>query len=212
VEDGAVEPVVSLPFAAVLGVLAAMLGRRFAVIGVLLCVVMWQPLPMVLVIAVAAIGYRWHRIRRLRRHEGRLADDVVLLGELVSLGLGAGLPFLGAAARAADELPEPLAGEARQVIRAARIHGSSHALAAASGRSGPLFRLVARAVATGSPVANAVTSFVLDARRARRADRLAAAKRLPVRLLLPLTLLILPGFVVLTLGPALLSGLERLQA
>jgi tight adherence protein C len=202
---------VSLPFAAVVGVVVATLGRRFAVAGVLMCAVAWQPLPMVLAIAVGGVGFRWRRLRQQRRDAGGLADGVVLLGELVSLGLGAGLPFLGAVARAADEFTEPLAGEVRQVIRTARIKGSSHALAAASGHSGPLFRLVARAVATGSPVANAVTAFVLESRRARRADRLATAKRLPVRLLVPLTLLILPGFVVLTLGPALLSGLERLQ-
>ena len=201
----------SLAFAAVLGVLVATLWRRHAVAGVVAGAVAWQPLPLLLLAAIAATGHRWHGLRQRRRHEHQLADGVVLLAELVSLGLGAGLPFLGATALAADELPGPLAGEVRRVIRTARIHGSSHALAAATGHCGPLFRLVARAVATGSPVAVAVASFVVDARRARRAERVATAKRLPVRLLVPLTLLILPGFVVLTLGPALLSGLERLQ-
>jgi hypothetical protein len=36
------------------------------------------------------------------------------------------------------------------------------------------------------------------------------ARRLPVRLLLPLALLILPGFVLLAVGPAVLQGLARL--
>jgi hypothetical protein len=33
---------------------------------------------------------------------------------------------------------------------------------------------------------------------------------LPVKLLFPLALLILPGFLLLTVGPALLTGLNRL--
>ena len=40
---------------------------------------------------------------------------------------------------------------------------------------------------------------------------MAAARRLPVRLLVPVALLMLPGFVVLTAGPALLGAAERLR-
>jgi len=34
---------------------------------------------------------------------------------------------------------------------------------------------------------------------------------LPVRLLLPLTLLVLPGFVVMTVGPTVIESLARLN-
>ena len=37
------------------------------------------------------------------------------------------------------------------------------------------------------------------------------AKRLPVRMLLPLALLILPGFVLALIGPALAGSLARLD-
>ena len=63
---------------------------------------------------------------------------------------------------------------------------------------------------TGAPVAAAVRAYVAEQRDADRARALAAARRLPVQLLFPLTLLVLPGFMVLTIGPALLAALERL--
>lgn len=138
-------------------------------------------------------------------------DDAVLFGELVALGLGAGLPFMAAAVAAGDRVGHAIGGEVSLVARSARSAGSTVVLARAGGATGPLFRSVARANATGAPVGPVVASFVRDLRQARAAERAAATKKLPVRLLIPLTLLILPGFVVLTLGPALIGGLDRLQ-
>ena len=51
---------------------------------------------------------------------------------------------------------------------------------------------------------------VLNEVLAGHAERITVARRLPVRLLLPLALLILPGFVVLAVGPAVLQALARL--
>jgi pilus assembly protein TadC len=89
--------------------------------------------------------------------------------------------------------------------------GVAAALAAATGRGEGLYRLTARAAATGAPLAAAVEAFAAERRHADHARRLEAARRLPVRLLLPLALLILPGFVVLVVGPALLDSLARLE-
>jgi len=198
----------SFLLAAAVGTGLAIVSRRPA-LGLGAAVVGWQPLGSV-GLGVGALALRWIRSASPRARQAS-ADDVVLYGELVGLGLAAGLPFVVAADRASREVAAPLADEVGRVLRAAQSKGTASALAAAEGEVGPLFRLVARAVATGSPVGPAVASFVLDARQAQRAERLAAVRRLPVRLLLPLTLLILPGFVVLTLGPALVSGLGRLR-
>lgn len=197
--------------AAAVGAVALVGGRRSVIIAAVCGTLLWQPLLMAGVLAGAFLVHRARRLQRLRSAERAVSNDLILLGELVSLGLSAGLPFLGAASLAGSEMSGEVADEVRAVMRTSQLTGASVALAAASGHTAPLFRLVARAVATGAPLGAGVAGFVLDARRARQATRIAAAKRLPVKLLVPLTLLILPGFVVLTLGPALLSGVERLQ-
>jgi len=167
---------------------------------------------------VAALGAaswflarRWRRLARSQRLAAESRDDVVLYAELVSLGIGSGLPFTAAADRAGVEVGGEIGDEARRVLRRARLTGNAEALSASEGRLRPLFALASRATTTGAPLAPAIAGFATDVRKERAAERAAAAKRLPVRLLLPLTLLILPGFVVLTLGSAIVSGLQRIQ-
>jgi tight adherence protein C len=152
--------------------------------------------------------------RRLgnRRTRAEAADaDVTLLAEMTLLGLNAGLTFPQALESAAAHVARPLADEVRQVLRRASRTGPATALAAREGRAGDLYGIAARAAITGAPIAGGVQSLVDDRRAAERAASLAAARRLPVRLLFPLALLILPGFMVLTVGPAILSALSRLS-
>ncbi len=152
-------------------------------------------------------------VRALRaRKEARLATegDLTVLAELTHLGLVAGLAFGAALQAAAAEAGPELRREVAVVLARARVAGQAPAFAAAQGRTAPLCRLAARALVTGAPLGESLASFVAAARDRDRARRLAATQRLPVRLLVPLTLLILPGFVVLTAGPALLDGLGRL--
>ena len=99
-----------------------------------------------------------------------------------------------------------LAHEVGDLLRRAARDGLGHALAAADGRGRPLYAGAARAVVTGAPLAPAVDAVVREAIAGQRAADLEAARRLPVRLMLPLALLILPGFVLLTVGPTVLAG------
>ncbi len=170
-------------------------------------VLAWQPLGAV---AAGAAVWEWRRRRGLACTPSA-DDDRVLFGELLLLGMSAGLPLRSAIEVAAHAAPPRLGEEARAVLRAAGHVGSAPALASARGELAPLWRHLAGATATGAPLSGTVQSFVDDARRDLRAGRLARIRRLPVRMLVPLTLLILPGFVVLTLGPALQSGLARLE-
>jgi tight adherence protein C len=161
----------------------------------------------------AALGC-WLLSRRLRRPrlEAAAAEgDVVLLADLVALGLGAGLSLPAALSEAAGEVAAPLAAEVRHLRRSMDRLGVAAALATAEGRGERLYRLTARAAATGAPLAAAVEAFAAERRHAEQARHLERARRLPVRLLLPLALLILPGFVVLVVGPALLESLARLE-
>ena len=169
------------------------------------------PLPGIAAGASAAAIAARARLRRRRLREEAARGDVTLLADLVALGLRAGLGLLEALRRAAPLVAPGLAAEVEGVLRAAGRSGSEAALAAAGGRAARLYRLAARAAATGAPLAEAVEAFAAERRHADHARAVEAARRLPVRMLVPLALLILPGFVVLAVGPALLEALARLR-
>jgi hypothetical protein len=161
--------------------------------------------------ALALGALEWRRRLAARRAAVAAADgDVTLLGELVLLGLRAGLTFPVALEVAAAEVVPPLQREVIGVVRSLRLHGAAAGLERAGGRARPLYAAAARAATTGAPVAGAVAAFVAARRDEERARRRAAGARLPVRMLVPLSLLILPGFVLLTVGPALLGAVRRL--
>ncbi len=166
----------------------------------------------VAVAVVAAIAGR-HQMRRpelLRSRSGHAeaSDDRLLLAELTALGLSAGHTFPLAVDAAALRVPA-LQNEVRALLRNARRVG----LAAVLGdESAPgLFRIAARATVTGAPLLPAVLGHVDELRAADRQRRLERIRKLPVKLLFPLALLILPGFLVLLVSPALLGALDRLR-
>ena len=70
--------------------------------------------------------------------------------------------------------------------------------------------VVRRALSTGAPLQPAVSGYATTLRNEERSRELNAARRLPVKLLFPLALLILPGFLIVTIGPAVLGSLDRL--
>jgi pilus assembly protein TadC len=203
--------------AALVGIGAAVLARRRPRLGPpwraggLAALAVWAPWAG---LAAGASVLCWQvarQLRRRRRGEAAAEGDVVLLADLVALGLGAGLSLPVAFEEASRELDPALRAETAGVRRAMDRLGAAAALAAAEGRAERLYRLTARAAATGAPLAAAVEAFAVERRHAEHARRLEAARRLPVRLLLPLALLILPGFVLLVVGPALLESLARLE-
>jgi hypothetical protein len=134
------------------------------------------------------------------------------LGQVLFIALSAGFPVAAALEFAAGEVGPVQATEVRRVLRAARSHGLSTALAAADGTTVRLFAVLARAQLTGASAVKAVASFVDEERKERRARAAEAAQRLPVKLTVPLALLILPGFVLLTFGPTVISTIQRLLA
>ncbi|MGI9648528.1 MAG: type II secretion system F family protein [Acidimicrobiia bacterium] len=159
----------------------------------------------------AAMGLlRARRRLHIRRTIVRdAAADVGLLAELTGLGLSAGLGLSQALSAARPFVHPRLAEEVDGVLRRAAHGGLAAALAGASGHGRRLYLLAARSVVTGAPLASAMDAFVAEAAAEERSAQLEAARRLPVRLMLPLALLILPGFVLLTVGPAVLAALER---
>jgi hypothetical protein len=131
-------------------------------------------------------------------------DDEALLAELTELGLTSGLTFTAAVEAATAAVP----GEASTRLRRAgrRDRGTADGTEDDPG----LLVVARRALSTGAPLLPAVAGYASTLRNEERSRQLNAARRLPVKLLFPLALLILPGFLMLTVGPAILGGLERL--
>ncbi len=132
------------------------------------------------------------------------------LGRVLYVALSAGLPVAAALEFAVDEVGPTEAAEVRAVLRVARREGLGVALTGPEGASNRLFAVLARAQTTGSSAIKAVASFIDEERKDRRARAAEAAQRLPVKLTVPLALLILPGFVLLTVGPTVVGTLQRL--
>lgn len=147
----------------------------------------------------------------LRPRDADGGSDALLLADQVALALRAGLTLEGALREAMEDLPEAAAEEVGSLLRKARLDGLGRALASAGGRGERLYRLTERAMRTGAPVGPAVEALAEELRHEDHARRTAEARRLPVRMLLPLALLILPGFVLALVGPALVGSLARLE-
>lgn len=146
-----------------------------------------------------------------RRRDDRQADrDVAVLARGMYVAVSAGLSLSAAFSVASVGLSIVIEEEVRALVRAARRDGMALALAEAPGRCGRLFGLLARAHSTGASVADAIAGYVDEQRESHRLEVTEAARRLPVKLTVPLALLILPGFVVLTVGPSVLESARRL--
>ena len=162
-------------------------------------------------VPAAAAGAGLAVVRARSRTGVPTEADVVLLADLVVLGLRSGLTLEGALWAAVPDLPAGLGDEVLRVLREARRSGMVPALVDAEGKAERLYRLAARAAESGAELAPAVEALAGELRHIEHARDLAAARRLPVRLLLPLALLILPGFVLSVIGPALIGSLARLE-
>lgn len=160
---------------------------------------------------IVASGWTWVLLRARRNHGSR-SDGLRIdhVGQVLFIALSAGLSVAAALEFAANEVGPAAAGEIRSVLRNARNQGLAVALTEADGATGRLFAVLARAQLTGASAVKAVAAFVDEERRDRRARAAEAAQRLPVKLTVPLALLILPGFVLLTFGPTVIVTVQRL--
>lgn len=154
------------------------------------------------VVAATAVGLATRiRLPAVPARRKPETADVEATARLLLIGLSAGLSLTAAMQTTADELDGESAGQMEAVLRVARLHGLARALSAASGELTPLLHRLARAQRTGAPSIGTIAAFIDDRRSVQRAEVLERMRRLPVTLTVPLALLILPGFILLTLGP-----------
>jgi tight adherence protein C len=184
-------------------------GRSRLVGGGAAAAILLIPPPVTLLAVLAGLGWALHR--RVTGRRPPSPDGVLLLADLIVLGLRAGLTLEASLRAALPDLPPAAAVEVRALLRSARRRGMSEALQEAAGSASRIWLAAARAVATGAPLAASLEALAGEMRSAANTVRVEAARRLPVRMLLPLALLILPGFVLVVVGPALLGSLARLN-
>lgn len=152
-------------------------------------------------------GLAPHAWRRLTRPPA--ADPpirVVLLLLLVELRSGASV--LAALIAASDALPQYLS--LRSVARVGRVFGLVSALQYADDRLRPVVAQLTRAQRSGASLSDAVRRMLEQELASERARLIARARTIPIRLMIPVTLLMLPGLVLLLYAPSLLDMFEDL--
>jgi hypothetical protein len=149
----------------------------------------------------------------LRRPRARAAraryHEVPVLVELVAVAVSA-----GATPRSALEVAADAAGPCRSALAEvlADVLGAGFGAAAESGaRRHPelarLLRALAAADASGAPLTDPLVRLARSIRVAARREAERRARTVPVRLLIPLVVLVLPAFALLTVIPTVLAGL-----
>lgn len=128
---------------------------------------------------------------------------IILLIEIRS-----GRSVLAALRRAAEQVTG--CPELRRVARVAEISGSEAAIETAGPELKPVLAQLVRAHRSGAPLDATVRRLLDEDLAEERARNLARARTLPVRLMLPVTLLMLPGLVVLLYAPSIVRLFDDL--
>lgn len=152
----------------------------------------------------AMLSLAWSRLIRARVPETSIS--LVLL--LLLVQLRSGLSVLAALIEVADSVPryESL----RIVARVARVSGLVAAIPYADERLRPVVAQLARAQRSGASLSGAVRRMLETELASQRSRRVARARTLPVRLMIPVTLMMLPGMILLLYAPSLLGMFEDL--
>jgi Flp pilus assembly protein TadB len=174
-------------------------------------------------LAMASVGLGWRgvvaalgvltlgRLRLSRSRPTVVTEDAVLhLAALVTIGLSASMTLSAALEAAAAETGGPVGDEVADLLRRAALRGMARSLAETEGPLAEFTTQLAQAQVTGAPMVSAVTAFLSTRRSATRARLLERARTLPVRLIVPVALLLLPGFVLLVVGPYVIDQLAGL--
>lgn len=159
-------------------------------------------MPVALAGAMLAFLAAGRRKRQPPSHGARL----VLL--LLLVELRSGLSVLGALQQVARALPHHR--DLRRVVRVATVSGLTAAIPHAGVSLRPMVAQLARAQRSGASLDGAARRLLEQDLAGEKARRLARARSLPVRLMLPVTLLMLPGLVLLLYAPSLIRLLDDL--
>lgn len=176
-------------------------------------------LPMVAAVGVAvqpALGFGFLAVAgivQLRSRRRWVPIDPlapVEVAQLLAVGAAAGLSVRQSLAFCAERGPPELHGELITLLRRAQFDGLEPAAAAHDGRLADLLAVIATAMRSGAPIELMLRSHADEARAELAGRRIARARKLPGVLAVPLALLLLPGFVLMVMGPAVLEIAARM--
>lgn len=155
-----------------------------------------------LLAAVVPMLWRWVGSRPAPR------PHVNLVMLLLLVELKAGRSVLASLIAVAETLPtyESL----RTVARVGRVAGLTVAIEHADAQLRPVIAQLARSQRSGASLSGAMRRMLDSGLADERARKIARARALPVRLMIPVTLLMLPGLVLLLYAPSLLASFEDL--
>ena len=154
------------------------------------------------------------RTRRGRRDDAALERELPIAIDLLGVAVGAGCtPYLAVEIVSRWSSPA-VAARFASVLGACALGASFDTALDTLARSSPRLRPLVDALLAsdrlGVPVGPALARLAAEERGALRRRAEAHARRVPVRLLVPLTFLVLPAFVLITVVPGLAAGLARL--
>lgn len=162
-----------------------------------------------------------HRRRPVRRASTNRAsaDAVATLPEVIDLlmvACVAGLPAGPAVAAVAPRAPEPWRSSMLAALDAAAegqlLVDALGPMSAVLGEAArPLVAVLRSALDDGDQLLEGLRRIAIDSRDLRRRRAEEQARRIPVRLLLPLVACSLPAFAVLTIVPILAGALQGIQ-
>lgn len=152
-----------------------------------------------------ALGALWLRARA--KHPSPDPEPrVVML--LLLVELRSGRSVLAALQSVASRLPDYRA--LRRVARVATVSGLVSSIPECDGSLRPIVAQLARAQRSGASLSSAVRRLLDQDLARNRTASLARARALPVKLMIPVTLLMLPGLVLLLYVPDLLRTFDQL--
>ncbi len=172
-------------------------------------------------LAAGAVLWWWARPRLAQRRavltaarvvDSSLPDIVDLLALCTSAGLTLPLGVPLVAQRATGPVPDALAAAVAHASHGRPLADSIvEALAPLGERAGALGHVLADHLRYGTPLEPGLERLALELRLHRRREAERRARRVPVRLLLPLVTCTLPAFALLTVVPLLVGSLRALS-
>ena len=175
---------------------------------------------LILGLAAAAVGWfvlRRRSARRWRRELSAVRAELPEAVDLFALAASAGLSVRLSVEAVAPRLDGHIGGALDRAVHQIRLGVEvAEALEALTHvPAGEPLRLLVRPLTDslryGSALGPALERAAAAARAERRRQAEAAARRVPMRLLFPLTLCVLPAFVLLTIVPTVAQSLEFLR-
>lgn len=174
-----------------------------------------------LLVGLAVAGYRFPDLLLSRRARSRQSDIERRVPDLVELLVAtteAGLAPAVAVRRSAEVLAGPLGRELQIAVDEIDLGVSwREAMDRLVERTdvpalGRLVAALARSNRLGTSIGSTLRTVADDLRADRRARAEEIARRAPVKMLFPLVFLILPAFLLLTVGPVVLATFHSLRS